>query len=330
MIETVYLHIGMNKTGSSALQRFFVGNRDALLERGLLYPVTGCSAEAHYQLSVALGFANQGAHVDEGLIAALRAELENEARERGASAILISSESFVVPGDIDRVRAFFGNARVKVIVYLRRHDEWWLSAYNQVTKTPMQVPWDEGFDAYLAWQEAYGDRYWHYRAFLAGWERVFGRENLVVRPYECQQNQPDIITDFFAALGLQSLIKGLCTAIPRANESLSWACVDLLGIYRQVAMPKQLRETLIRETMARREGERRSAFISPAMRRQLIDAHQADYEFIAREYLGRCDGRLFLDPLPDADDTVAVPQLSSAAEAVEWTLRVLRPNAFRS
>ncbi len=39
--------------------------------------------------------------------------------------------------------------------------------------------------------------------------------------------------------------------------------------------------------------------IEPELLLSLVEQNQDDYEYIAREYLGREDGRLFYDPLPD-------------------------------
>jgi hypothetical protein len=39
-MTTVYLHIGMPKTGSTSLQKFLFANRIQLLEEGYLYPIT--------------------------------------------------------------------------------------------------------------------------------------------------------------------------------------------------------------------------------------------------------------------------------------------------
>ena len=40
-IVTVYLHIGLNKAGSTSLKYFLSNNRDILLSHEYLYPITG-------------------------------------------------------------------------------------------------------------------------------------------------------------------------------------------------------------------------------------------------------------------------------------------------
>ncbi|MEH2367578.1 hypothetical protein [Nostoc sp.] len=40
-MTTIYLHIGMPKTGTTCLQKALFKNRDKLLENGYLYPMSG-------------------------------------------------------------------------------------------------------------------------------------------------------------------------------------------------------------------------------------------------------------------------------------------------
>ena len=41
MKKKLYLHIGMGKTGTTALQHFFWDNRDILAAKGICYPKVG-------------------------------------------------------------------------------------------------------------------------------------------------------------------------------------------------------------------------------------------------------------------------------------------------
>ncbi len=56
-MTTVYLHIGIPKTGTTSIQSFLFNNRDQLLEAGILYPLTRRSeqcltgAYGHHKLS---------------------------------------------------------------------------------------------------------------------------------------------------------------------------------------------------------------------------------------------------------------------------------------
>jgi len=53
--QTVYLHIGMGKAGTSALQHFFKMNSAKLLKHGILYPATDAENNvAHHQFAASL------------------------------------------------------------------------------------------------------------------------------------------------------------------------------------------------------------------------------------------------------------------------------------
>lgn len=50
-MRQLILHIGTHRTGTSALQQFFLMNRHVLDKNGVYYPLTGCNAEGmHHPL----------------------------------------------------------------------------------------------------------------------------------------------------------------------------------------------------------------------------------------------------------------------------------------
>ena len=55
----IYLHIGMNKTGSTSIQDYFFNNKDDFNIEGFCYPSAGLNSKGiHYGLSDAFGFYN--------------------------------------------------------------------------------------------------------------------------------------------------------------------------------------------------------------------------------------------------------------------------------
>lgn len=58
--RSIILHIGVHKTGSSAIQMAFCRNRGRLLGEGVLYAVAGCPSDpavqyGHHEMVVSLG-----------------------------------------------------------------------------------------------------------------------------------------------------------------------------------------------------------------------------------------------------------------------------------
>ena len=66
-----------------------------------------------------------------------------------------------------------------------------------------------------------------------------------------------------------------------------------------------------------RGQQKGQGFIPPVLRRALVEEHLADYAWIARRFLGREDGRLFLEPLPDPSAPWTPPEPLSMRELIE-------------
>jgi len=125
----VVLHIGAPKCGSSAIQRFCVGQRDELLTSGYYYPehpldVNGVSG-GHTQLAGAL---LNGKH--EQAAATLQRWLE-EARASKA-ILLLSAEALY--GQHEAMAELCRGLRVKVVAFLRHPVEYLLANHNQGIK----------------------------------------------------------------------------------------------------------------------------------------------------------------------------------------------------
>jgi hypothetical protein len=321
-----YLHIGTNKTGTSAIQCFLNLHRNALKGRKLLYPVTGCSGESHYELSRALGFSHEK-KLDEReqakILQTLCAQLSSEMERAGAQKLVISSEFFVLPGDVSKVRSFLGPYDVSVVVYFRRHDSWWESAYAQAVKTVSNPPWDRGIEAFIDWQKRFNPDFGDYRGLLDRWEKDFGKGNILVRPYERQQNRPHLIVDFFSTIESSDALTGIEYEAATTNESLSTVGLQLMDIFQRTNVGQKRKLQLVSHCIRRLHQQQHARLLSPQHRRQLIAENAEDYAYIARRFLSRDDGVLFYDDLPDADDPWApLPELE-VERVVEEALKAI-------
>lgn len=321
MYPTVYLHIGINKTGTTAIQRHLQMKRRDYRKLGLLYPKTAEAVSAHYVLSSSLGFhyhympAEWRRGVDE-----LRQKFERELRDWSGRAIVFSSENFVLKCPVEPVREFFDGWPTKVIVYLRRHDHWWMSSYTQTLKMRAMPPWPRGVVGYIEFSKKQKKYFARYRELVDRWADCFGKENVIVRPYEEQQIRGDVINDFLAVIGVSRV--GAEDSDERSNVGIPPMAMHLLDIFQRARIDERCRKRLLEYAMSLREGERQN-LIPPSLRRSLIEENAEDYEYIAREYLGREDGRLFYEPLPDPDPSWKAPRQPAPREVVEATVAAL-------
>src|SRR3989339_890168 len=130
-MKTLYLHIGHHKTGSTALQVFFMSNSDLLLSKGISYPMTGIlEPSGHYYLAIGTIPAAKSHYTIDRYIPELEKETLN------CPNIIISSEIFAfrkLNVDLNIAVEFLGKLadRIKIVVYLRRQDEWAQAIYAQ-------------------------------------------------------------------------------------------------------------------------------------------------------------------------------------------------------
>ncbi len=330
MNPTVYLHIGMNKTGTTAIQRFFSKHQSVLKDYGLLYPSTGhTGSSSHSALSSALGFEHKKNASNVLLVTKLQQTLKRELKETKAQQVLFSSEYFSMPYAIEPVKTFFSDYDTRIIIYLRRHDEWWQSYYNQAVKCVANPLWNSGFKQFVQFQKKNSPYTGNYRKLVNRWATVFGQENIIIRPYEAQQNQPNIVADLLCTIGFNDAALQLAHPLERVNESPSFFTLQLIDSYQRANIDSETRRELIKYLLLNSkqaaEHNESTPVIPPRLRRQLIKENLADYEYIAKNYLGRENGQLFYDPLPDPKEPWEAPQRPNVVAIVEETIKAMEP-----
>lgn len=189
------LHIGMGKTGSSALQKSLSSNGSALNESGAQY--LGMWMEPLHAGSNPpkdREFIDQPLSVWEGRAEALRSFGERRSQEAGLTKFIVSNESFFHCGPrlrpfIEKVREF---ATVKAVVYVRNPLKWLPSAYLQwgVRHKTRPGPIPAFSDYARANVRQYEDVLW--------WQEHMG-DILVVRPYD---RVDGVVRDFLEVAGI--------------------------------------------------------------------------------------------------------------------------------
>lgn len=221
--ERVILHIGVNKTGSTALQTALRDNASLLLDRGFYYAPTQPEAwPNHNPLAAAFKFGNSS---DVGERAVAR--LIEDARGR---TLLVSSEMLCEPTtDVVRFLSCFRGRQVLVIAYLRHPCDIVVSAYDEIVrhgKTRHTAPINRKPLAYDPSQ-------------LSQLERWFGNSgvDVALAPYDRQQwPRGQLVADFMQMIGVNC--DGLHMEERRINESLPFAATEKLRAFNET-MPSE-------------------------------------------------------------------------------------------
>jgi hypothetical protein len=306
-MKTVYLHIGTPKTGTSHLQRFMSPNRAALLADGIYYLTDrqGLSAQG---IALALGFWEE--HDPHAYVESLewfRAEMRR-ALVSTADIILLSTEMFCATPVNRRMRLLrrlrgeltaLGIDRIDIVCYLRRQDLFLESAHaNDIVNWGITSPVsDADFSHYP---------YVDYYKLLSDYRKVFG-DTITVRTYERSQlKNGDILDDFFEVIGATRNPKYVAPKRDEANERVRGDLLEMLRLYHASGLGKRRDYSFFRwhflpalftgEQLGREVGAR-FRVLSPAKRAAILRRFGASNRKVAREFLGRKSGRLFLEPV---------------------------------
>ena len=196
-MNPVVMHIGLTKTGTSSLQAALSAHRDELAGIGFVYPLSGRTGKprvAHHNLFYETGDGGRGNGDFDATDGGWAEVLRDIDAVPGRTGIL-SSEAFqyATPAQVERIGNILGDRPVTIVVYLRRHDRWLESAWNQRARfgrvTLRFVDFAEGEGRTL------GD----YAGVVMPWLQVFGDDHVDVRIYGAAVLERGIVGDFAAA-----------------------------------------------------------------------------------------------------------------------------------
>lgn len=119
MKKTIYIHIGIGKTGTSAIQKGLIMNRDVLLEQDIFIPRVGLDKNniGHHSL------ANFQELEPSESTKKLYNQLLKEINDIKQNNIIISSENFCYckPKYIEFIKEIFRNYNIQIILFVREH-----------------------------------------------------------------------------------------------------------------------------------------------------------------------------------------------------------------
>jgi hypothetical protein len=219
--QTLTIHIGAGKTGTTAIQSFLSRNRNWLRKQGVVVPdvamrdgpeVDGCHTSY---------FERPGADRTQSA-AEFAKNVETLFAKSGVRQVVISAENLSNPdaGALTWLDDVVSRYETEVIIYLRRQDDYLLSSWQQWF-AKVEPDFSTLLNSYVG---VLGD----WRAVLEQWERIVGRERIRVRLYERDRLlDGDVVADFAQFLRVDEAIPDHA-AEKTANPSFNEAIVSLI------------------------------------------------------------------------------------------------------
>jgi hypothetical protein len=299
--KELILHIGMGKTGTTALQQAFWRNRDLLARHGIAYPVTGAVAAAHHLITPRI----PGFLANSGWAFLKPAEWVPQVLALPQKRVLMSSE-LIAWSDPASIESFCAALRdrfiLRICMYLRRQDNIIMASYSQQIKAGLQL---HPISSLTSRPETFD-----YLQKLWPWEKALGAGQLIVLPYEqAQFHEGDLLHDVFHRVLDMALPRdfdrsGEGNPNPRLGLSATEykRLVNLL--FREPAESGRFNDPLFAFSAAEDASHdalfQDQALLSPQERGNIMNHYLAGNAYIARKFLGREDGILFHEPVAKA------------------------------
>lgn len=302
---TVYLHSGTGKTGSSAIQAFLNYNREnLLLHNSCLYPDfhsktidKGSNCHNHCK-----SISKQEEKIT--IISDIHKAVDF-CKKNGISTIVISCEGLFACPDIGEsiLRNFHSDPGLsfRIIVFFRRQDHFLESGWKQ---------WGSKDFRFASISEYCEHQKIRWLDNLREYDSIFGKENIIIHPYEREQLPDGLICEFLKMIGIRHS-EHTWNEPPESNVNTNYGfnqdIIEILKLNR--SFYKNVHDntlldffySTLPDTYQKKPYECYD-LLSPKERIKILEKYDTMNQTIAREYLGRENGKLFFESLPDPDE----------------------------
>jgi len=249
MKKTVYLHIGIPKTGTSLIQGSFMQSPELLARFGIHYLQAGTRVfdDGGHHVLVMATLGEDGRRIDPGKDPKVIAQAWDEAIDEIASCtepiIFVSSELFSfeihTPAMMTRLRDALsdrGRHKVRVVLTLRDVADFVNSVYSQRVR--------DGFSGSIADYIKDIQGFIDWTSFAASWAKVFGADAMILLKFE-DLDRKAMVDDFARKVfGIDVSEETPLFPSPQVNSSLPHAAVTLLREVNASDMPIERKDEL--------------------------------------------------------------------------------------
>lgn len=326
----IVFHIGAPKTGSSAIQKYLLENRNKLIQFGFYYPEHGLDENG-----ISGGQSIIGKKLIDGELNEAYAVLETfmkEAKERNCTLVVSAESLFNRP---QQLRAITGNYRCKVISFFRDPLESIYSNYNQGIKRHYSTARLETFCKNLLDKPA---------DFYSGemfnrWVEHFGKENLTVLGYDIEVfKEIPIQSLFLSTIGIQESEqqKHFSFDNKAVNNSYCLAALELKRMLNFVLDQNQVKTNFeidwFLQGISDRNTENKyqlSGRINSEIFEQLKSKFASSNLEIKKKYLLAINPNFLTEQTKTPVNEINIPRLNLRISEILEELKKQKPNLFQ-
>lgn len=336
MSRRCYLHVGMHKTGSSAIQKALMGYDDGYIEYLKLKApnhsvplVSAVMPDLHNYPQVKKR--NLSSEHLEALKIQSRNNLLSALEQSPGKDVVISAEYFSQPGmparqNLSRVKDLLQQYfdEIKIIAYVRSPKSFMESALQERIK---------GGDSRIT----LGALYPHYRSRLEKFDELFDEENVTIIEYDASSFEGgSVVIDFCRKVGVSpDSVKSVSS-----NEKIGFESMALLYTYtlfRGFVNSSSFKSSFSKDYMMRLQSLSATSFsLAESLVREALVSNQNDVAWIERRKGGpfthSTDSNGYI--ISSLEDLVSFIEKSDfyayAKELPGFSENILRPDLFES
>lgn len=310
-VRRLILHIGMYKTGTTALQMHLTSLRDNLLKRSILYPLSGVPARSSIRFGQhEVAIAAQQASYEPHKRSSLLQKLSDEIAASSAGTVIISSEMLCSVQEPRILRDYVDSDDVQIYVALRPQDEFVNAMYyttlmeEKHNQTPQQ------------YREGPVKSILNYHTIVSRWAAAFPQAKLAVRIYEKGRGaRSDSIGDFLNTTNLEQDVPGPGERLIAHRTLPARATLALRTLSKTGITPQDFFSIFTAAHRIYRNADEETSLYSPSERRSMIEEYRDSNRQVRREFYDGADQDLFAESPLGSDDEWA-DRVGSEANAV--------------
>ena len=207
-MKILYIHIGISKTGSSALQSYLHKNTEILQKNNIKYVKSGRInnkdiANTYFAFTMLDKFPSWVSVNKNSDYRILIDDIADEIKTSKESTFICSSEALSSVKDTVKLKylkeSLAGICKIVIVVYLRRPSLWLNSWYNQALKNHPFLK--------MTFDDFYKTAIYEFFKTIELYSSVFGKD-IMIRNYDnFKKTNSDIVIDFFTILGKSNILE---------------------------------------------------------------------------------------------------------------------------
>jgi hypothetical protein len=276
MDARLILHIGANKTGSSAIQAFLRLNSKQLNTLGYLIPDKELGTSDRITGEHVFAFQDMINRSDRPMLESKFQNLLNS----DSKVVIASAENLSNRANFQFFKNILTAVNCKVILYIRRQDELLTSSWQQ---------WNSKREKdFNAWLILALQRLGHWRHCIEGWEKVVGAGNVIIRIFQTADLvNGDVVDDFVSVIGLTDRMQSFVRDGRLVNPSYSDLITPIVSGSKFIFAGEHDNEFY--DMVGKLTGEyytsqKKISLLSPQQRDSIIEYYRLENENLCKTY----------------------------------------------